>query len=898
MTNPVPTTTVTTTMTPQQKVLYEKWSNYYNIRGYCSNKGTRYDLLQQQLSHKSAFYGSSYAPARATERASTKTTRQAKSVSCVASTADIPFESSSFQVGLGTCNNTVNVYSKEALECAKNYIVHAAIKSGDGVIKEIMKSTTVCDGRSKTTSQKDIDATASSVPKDSLQQSDTFNGRKHCGSPHHSENQNKNEVYKTKSVRHIENDDILAPEMLMMAHPYCVIPTTSTIQEESDHNGLIDGSTGIHEHNKSDDLIQFVLMRHRLQSTIDNSRLRNSDAATAKNRCSQANDQKEPPQKETDASTAATTTTTAQEDIVSPGRHPVFSTQASSSRYSDRSGSFNSEISTDELIQSVLKRHRLQLDAKTPSQEKYYSQRRQDIVSVAHLDEKSQVINARKTLPVARKDSIRSKESNSMKCISAGVGNRTSQNDCDDVTEIFYDTKSGTSRTCAINIDDDYRVATTTRYKNSRRNDDDFSNAKALNRKRIQRKEKHYTSEAAQSTSSKRKRTVATKCVYINAGRNSDHEHDCSSLLSGDNTATTRAKHLEMGVHKKFPSKRIAAANDEFDDFNSSSNIQTRIKNEISFSMNGNKSTEEANIVEAVLMLHRSKHGLCPATTDNFRHQSEVHSSGNFHHPSKHFTTGQAQTTVHGQANREHAMQGSYSPPTETKSLPQKQQFVSSGPILVTTDQLDQHVRQLAKNNTNNNDVSAPYGIPKHGHLHQSLTTMNTTGHQGSNQFSHAVGTTPLVGAGYSQGTSMVFHGIISSYPIHQIGPSATPLTQLPSMTQPHFATGLDHSSSKMGVSPLHLNDGTRDIDEQLRQKRRKKQLTNGNSSSPRLSSKPYREYLRAIKPVTSTTTGSTNGKQFLETDIGKLQQVNETWKQRYLALLRDDDEETNEGQL
>jgi hypothetical protein len=50
---------------------------------------------------------------------------------------------------------------------------------------------------------------------------------------------------------------------------------------------------------------------------------------------------------------------------------------------------------------------------------------------------------------------------------------------------------------------------------------------------------------------------------------------------------------------------------------------------------------------------------------------------------------------------------------------------------------------------------------------------------------------------------------------------------------------------------------------------------------------------------ATALDIGRSNSSNYRETDIGRLQQVNETWKKRYLELLRDLEQEgMNRGQL
>ena len=123
--HPIPDATTMTTMTPQQKVLYDMWSNYYNIR---DRKGTtRYDLLQHQPRDQSILYNS-YSLASDASQTTAKTRAilhdfLANSATCIASSMDIPLDSNTWNIGVDTCRdgarNCINAISDRPTKISK-----------------------------------------------------------------------------------------------------------------------------------------------------------------------------------------------------------------------------------------------------------------------------------------------------------------------------------------------------------------------------------------------------------------------------------------------------------------------------------------------------------------------------------------------------------------------------------------------------------------------------------------------------------------------------------------------------------------------------------------------------------------------------------------------------------
>ena len=236
----------------------------------------------------------------------------------------------------------------------------------------------------------------------------------------------------------------------------------------------------------------------------------------------------------------------------------------------------------------------------------------------------------------------------------------------------------------------------------------------------------------------------------------------------------------------------------------------------------------------------------------------------------------------HEQLNRElnHLRQQQYQPK------------YSSFPMLTTNLQLHPHVQPALSvaNYMNVYDSMSPDIAPLQD-MHESLTTSalpgmfkNTTS---LNKYTSPHGGKVTLTAGSAepldedsnQGTSMVFHGIISSYPVRHTGILPTTAEIPMPKTIPPPSTGLDHALSKKRGSRAPSNGSSWSIDERERLKQRKRMENCPKANNSIGNTRP-------IRPVKSTSAN------YPETDVGKLQQVNETWKQRYLALLRDMEEE------
>lgn len=835
-----------TTMTPQQKVLYDKWSNYYNIRGYCSNKGTRYDLLQHQRNDKIEPNESTSCTRDDTIKTVVLETDSilqhmlSKSVSCIASTTDIPLESKSFTVD--AWSNSTNDHSPSAGAATMQSVSDGTKDNNFKVSRSNPRMTgNACTGS----------ATNKFIPQK--------NERSNC--PNHPQPTVENE---DDEVTTIGMDDVLAPEIMMMIHPYCVIPTTTVLEENKSGYKGNDSSD-----NHVDNLIQFSLMRHRLQATIDNNQRNNSSAtpATANTFPELELPNQIPSKKELDAATTSAT----QDEVCS---------KSSSWKVTHRNsecGSIQSEISTNDLIQSVLEKHRLRIDA-TNYQENKSSHKKQKTMAKVDDDEMAKeyielddtTTTTTATFPVATKGRKNSYET-------------TTNSDHKVIEIVDVDTEKTNFTIRRLGKRQSHPAATANNrrdvhHKRKRSQNSDCSSddvgivQRRIGKEAPRQKERCRTKPAKRSLS---KRSTKDSCIIserTNDGR-------CGSLWTD---CITLAMHEEQRLQNDLkntdaPHNNAIQVVEEENDKMDKRNQQRKRSKTFDFddiSTNASVSAEDKKVAEAVLMLHRSKQGSSPVDIESCKQQPNDPSD-------KTTTTGsKLESTMHYPMNQEQLIRQLFF--QSTVALPQQQQRIAySIPVLASTGGLDPEVLQLITNN--------PFVPP-----YAPLTTATTIPAHFNNpalhnpelrgtMINHVVKVAPMGPPPQviNHGKGAVFHHFVSSHPTKQFGSSVSAQPQ--TRSQPKSATHLHPPA----------NNSSRGIGATMQQRDHRSlhhKPTNASlSTSPKVG---CNDDVTKIRPKEDAKSSSGRSTIYPDTDVGKLQQVNETWKKRYLDLLRDLEEE------
>ena len=312
-------------MTPEQKLLYDKWSNYYNIRGYSNNEGTRYDLLQHHhVTTQVEFLDQSYTPdtTRTTATRAMLNGQLSTTVSCIASTIDIPLDFDLFTIHNPSKTETEVSTEKSVKKLTSNHHSSAVFEPTDGTetilttgsIGEVVKEKKKVDRSTFYDHAKGIDCSKNSI--------------EHC-------------------------DDIVVPEMMMMMiHPYSLARNSTdtaatTVCDESRNQRCFTESTTFND-DTTNDLRQFAIMRHHIQQvtagTPDNISLHH------------------PPKQIESLELVAAAQGTSREDVRGKSRtNPVITANCSNSNRKKKKKIQCDDYTTKALIQAVLEKHQKML---------------------------------------------------------------------------------------------------------------------------------------------------------------------------------------------------------------------------------------------------------------------------------------------------------------------------------------------------------------------------------------------------------------------------------------------------------------------------------------------------------------------------------------------------------
>jgi hypothetical protein len=407
-----------------------------------------------------------------------------------------------------------------------------------------------------------------------------------------------------------------------------------------------------------------------------------------------------------------------------------------------------------------------------------------------------------------------------------------------------------------------------------------------------------------------RKRRAAAKCVYLNVNNVDDHQY--MSMLN-DAVITQKGLHEKLSAKSDATRHHLSKVQAKFlnvdNNKRNQSNHPYSARNGKDQMSRNSRTSEEENIAEAVLLLHQTKHGLYPNHTNHLDvPHDKVRSNRNaYHSPENPTTTNQLRMN------------------TKTKNghwyrQEQYQSKNSSDPILPINGQR----KEQFASNYETHDLSALYGIAQHKHPQRSFTTttktlpaiinaassLNINTNYKGGKLNHVTGTAAPLGTDLNHDTSMVLHDIISSYPIRHDGTLLSTSQPSLSMRPPESTDSSVHSkSNKRGLyippPPPHKRFG--DVNEQQQQprpeqRRKMNHQYHTTQSAAAIAQEQQRRILNhhyETATATALDIGRSTSSNYRETDIGRLQQVNETWKKRYLELLRDVEQEgMNRGQL